>query len=121
MFGNYTSIQPPAAQWNSLVHLLRWRLSVARINPALGFSTTAQGSSCNCVRWGPGTVVSFASAILGHRDVDTTACPGNAFYPQLDSIRSQVQSGIVIPPTTTTTTTTTTALAAVTTTTAAAS
>ena len=119
MFGNYTSIQPPAAQWNSLVHLLRWRLSVARINPAQGFSTTAQGSSCNCVRWGPGTVVSFASAILGHRDVDTTACPGNAFYPQLDSIRSQVQSGIVIPPTTTTTIATTTALAAVTTTTAA--
>ncbi len=104
LFGNYTDISPPAAQWNSLVHLLRWRLSVASINPALGFSTTARGSPCNCARWGEGTAVSFASAILGHRDLNYTACPGDTFYPQLDSIRAQVQSGIVIPPTTAATT-----------------
>ncbi len=131
LFGNYTDILPPAAQWNSLVHLLRWRLSVASINPALGFSTTARGSPCNCARWGEGTAVSFASAILGHRDLNYTACPGNTFYPQLDSIRAQVQSGIVIPPTTTTssaaavapaaaTTTSTTAAATTTSTTSAA-
>jgi len=106
LFGDYTSISPPAAQWNSLVHLLRWRLSVAGINPALGFSTTARGSPCNCARWGEGAAVSFPSAILGHRDLNKTACPGNTFYPQLDSIRTQVQSGIVIPPATTTSSTT---------------
>ncbi len=120
LFGNYTDISPPAAQWNSLVHLLRWRLSVAGINPALGFSTTARGSPCNCARWVEGAAVSFPSAILGHRDLNYTACPGDTFYPQLDSIRAQVQSGIVTPPTTATTAAAAPAAATTTSTTAAA-
>ena len=102
-----TGISPPAVQWNSLVSLLRWRLSVAGINPAAGFTTTVQSSSCNCQRWPVGTVISLPNAIVGHRDVDTTACPGDTFFPQLASIRDQVQSGIVIPPPTTTVTPTT--------------
>ncbi len=98
IIGDYTRINAPAAQWNSLVHLLRWRLSVARINPAAGFSTTVLSSPCNCQQWPVGTNITLPSAIVGHRDVDQTACPGNTFYPQLPALRDQVQSGIVIPP-----------------------
>ena len=109
LVGDYTVVTPPAAEWNSLVSLLRWRLSVAGVNPAAGFSTVTGSSPCNCMHWAPGTPVSFASAIVGHRDVDQTSCPGNAFFPQLQTLRDQVQTGVVIaPPTTTTTTTTTT-------------
>jgi hypothetical protein len=108
LVGDLTGASAPPAEWNSLVSLLRWRLSVAGINPSAGFTTTAASSPCNCVRWGPGTIVGFPSAIVGHRDLDTTSCPGNAFYPNLPALRDQVQSGIVPPTTTTSSTTTTT-------------
>jgi len=100
LVGDYTSSTPPPAEWNSLVSLLRWRLSVAGVNPAAGFSTVTGSSPCNCMQWAPGTPVSFPSAIVGHRDVDQTSCPGNAFYPQLPTLRDQVQTGIVSEPTT---------------------
>jgi hypothetical protein len=116
LVGDYTGSTPPASEWNSLVSLLRWRLSVGGVNPAAGFSTVAASSPCGCVRWAPGTPVSFPNAIVGHRDLDTTSCPGNSFYPQFPTLRDQVQTGVVIapvpppppppPPTTTTTTTT---------------
>ena len=98
LIGDYTSINAPAGQWNSLVHLLRWRLSVARVNPAAGFTTTVLSSPCNCQQWPVGTVISLPNAIVGHRDVDKTACPGNTFWPQLPQLRNEVQNGIVIPP-----------------------
>src|SRR5581483_2410503 len=96
------------AQWNALVLLLRWRLSVARVDPTQGFWQTVGSSPCNCQRWAVGTSVFLPNAIVGHRDVDFTDCPGAAFYPELTLLRQQVQSGIVFPPTTTTSSSTTT-------------
>ena len=119
LIGTFGSTRPPQAQWNSLVHLLRWRLSVGRVNPAAPFTTTV--GAFDGARYPAGTM-SFGNAILMHRDVDLTDCPGNAFYSQLADLRNQVQSGIVIPPlppstTAATTTTTTTTMPATTTTT----
>ena len=115
LVGDYTGSTPPAAEFNALVSLLRWRLSAGGVNPAAGFSAVTASSPCNCMHWAPGTPVSFPSAIIGHRDVDQTSCPGNAFAPQLQALRAQVQTGIVIappppppPPTTVPTSTTTT-------------
>jgi hypothetical protein len=105
LLGDYSNVNATPAQWEALVHLLRWRLSVGGVDPSLGFWHTVGESPCNCQNWPPGTVVHFDNAIVGHRDVDQTACPGNTFYPQLGNLREQVQSGIVIPPPTTTTTT----------------
>ena len=42
--------------------------------------------------------LSFANAIVTHRDVDYTACPGDAGYSVLGSLRSDVEAGIVFPP-----------------------
>ena len=104
LVGDYTGGTPPAEEWNSLVSLLRWRLSVGGVNPAAGFSTTVASSPCNCMRYPVGSTPWFASAIVGHGDVDFTSCPGSAFAPQLQALRDQVQSGIVSPPTPATTT-----------------
>lgn len=101
-------MKPTDAQWNALVLLLRWRLSVARVDPTQGFWQTVGSSPCNCQRWAVGTSVFLPNAIVGHRDVDFTDCPGAAFYPELTLLRQQVQSGIVFPPTTTTSSSTTT-------------
>jgi len=110
LLGDFTSIKPSDAQWKALVHLLRWRLSQAYVNPAAGFWQTVASSPCNCQNWPVGTSVYLPNAIVTHRDVDQTACPGNAFYTELATLRSQVQSGLVYPPTTTTSSTTVTTL-----------
>jgi hypothetical protein len=122
LLGTFDSVGPTQAQYNSLVHLLRWRLSVARVNPAAGFGTIAGDFSGS--RFPSGWSVVFANAIIGHRDVDLTDCPGSTFYGRLAGLRNDVQAGIVIPPpppttaaTAATTTSTTTTTPATTTTT----
>jgi len=98
LLGDNTSTAIAPDQWNALVSLLRWRLSVGRVDPSRGFVQTVASSPCNCMHWPPGTVVGFANAIVAHRDVDQTGCPGNAAYGQLQALRDQVQAGISIPP-----------------------
>ncbi len=98
LLGDNSSTPATPAQWNALVALLQWRLSVGRVDPAAGFTTTVRDSPCNCQNWPVGTVVSFPNAIVGHGDVDQTGCPGAAVASQLGALRAQVQPGISIPP-----------------------
>ncbi|MFO7592073.1 MAG: N-acetylmuramoyl-L-alanine amidase, partial [Acidimicrobiia bacterium] len=107
VLGNYQTSNVPAAGWDAVVRLLRWKLSVHRVDPALGFSTVVASSPCNCMHWPAGTLVSFPNAIVGHRELDATLCPGGSFFAQFGALRSQVQSGISIPPPPTSTTATT--------------
>lgn len=102
--GTLTSEQPPQAAWDALVGLLAWKLSVHRVDPSLGFTTTSNGGGS---RWPAGTVVSFPTAIVGHRDLWPTACPGDAFWPRLGELRAAVQPRIAWSDPTTTTTSTT--------------
>jgi uncharacterized protein with LGFP repeats len=112
LMGTFDNAQPTPAQYNALVSLLQWRLSVGRVNAAAGVAVTA--ASFDGARYPGGTQVWFPNAIVGHRDVDLTDCPGNAFYARLAQLRADVQPGVFIPPlpaataaTTTSTTTTT--------------
>jgi len=98
LLGDYSSVGVPTAQWNAMVHLLQWRLSVGGVNPNASFTTTVASSPCNCQRWPPGTVVTLPVSLVGHRDLDYTSCPGTV-WNQLDLLRQQVASGWV-PPTT---------------------
>ena len=121
LIGTYTSVRPPTAQYNALVNLLRWRLSVGYVNPGFGFATIT-GDFAGA-HWPAGTPVAFASGIIGHRDVDQTGCPGDAFYPMLGQVLTDVLPGLEFPPVPTTTapptttTSTTTTVPATTTTT----
>jgi uncharacterized protein with LGFP repeats len=110
VLGDFSSVKPSNEAWQGLVNLLRWRLSVGFVDPAAGTWHIVGNSPCNCQNWPPGTYVWLANAIVTHRDVDQTGCPGNAFYSELGTLRSQVQAGIVFPPTTTTSSTTATTL-----------
>lgn len=108
MLGTYSTVNVSPAAWDALVRLLRWKLSISRVDPGLGFATVVASSPCNCMNWPAGTAVGFANAIVGHRELDSTSCPGTAFFANMTALRNQVQAGIVIPPTTTTSTSTTT-------------
>jgi hypothetical protein len=89
--GDYTSEQPTVAGWNAMVSLLAWKLSLHHVDPSKGFTATSGGAGA---RWPAGTVVSFPNAIVGHRDLWPTACPGDAFYPRMGELRNAVQPQI---------------------------
>jgi uncharacterized protein with LGFP repeats len=92
--GDWTNEQPPPPAWDAMVNLLAWKLSLHAVNPQAGFTTTSNGGGSH---WPAGTVVSFPNAILGHRDLWPTECPGNAFYPRLGELRQAVQPRIGSP------------------------
>lgn len=76
MIGNYTDMPPTDAAKAALVSLLAEKACNENIDPV---GLTFHGSS--------GMVL---NNISGHRDGCATACPGDAFYPQLPEIRTQV-------------------------------
>lgn len=90
MLGDYTNITPTAAAKITLTHLMAWKSCDIGVDP---LGTAFHGSSgLNLMR------------ISGHRDGCATACPGDAFYPELPEIRDAVvdfianQCAAIAPP-----------------------
>jgi hypothetical protein len=85
--GNFSFRQLPAPGIDALAHVLAWKLSLSGV-PAEGkISVVSNGGPNTPFR--AGTFVSV-NRISGHRDVDSTACPGSALYAQLPQLRQQV-------------------------------
>ena len=84
--GTFMDVALPAAAIAALERLLAWKLSLhglptrgrvtVEVNPAEAFYTP----------FAPGAHVSLPR-IAGHRDGDSTDCPGNTFYARLPAIR----------------------------------
>lgn len=62
--GTYTAELPPPAQLTALTSLLAWLCSTYRLDPE--------------------------KAIIGHRDLNATACPGDRLYEYLPELRARV-------------------------------
>lgn len=88
LLGDFTSQQPTAAARESLTRVLASLSRVCRLDP---LGTT---NYVNPVSGDTKTV----NTIPGHRDWAATQCPGNLFYPELPSVRSDVASRITPPP-----------------------
>lgn len=84
LLGNFTSVQPTTAARNALVNLLAWKAERHGINP-LGASTYVNPSN--------GTT-KYLYNISGHRNVNATACPGQAFYDTFPKLRQDVAKKI---------------------------
>ena len=80
LLGTFTDRQPRAAARDALVRLLAWKAVRHRIDPRLTsvYTNPVDGSQ----RTFPN--------LAGHRDVNSTACPGDLFYPTLGSLRESV-------------------------------
>jgi hypothetical protein len=91
VLGTFDSVLPTSAALGALQRLLAWKLSLhgvpttgrvtVEVNPADAFYTPFK----------PGAHVSLPR-VAGHRDGDSTGCPGNALYARLPAIRPQVQA-----------------------------
>ena len=74
LLGELGSASPSAAAVESLKRMLAWKADRHGIDP-LGSASWTTGE---------------LSTIVGHRDVSTTACPGDRLYSQLPAIRQSV-------------------------------
>jgi hypothetical protein len=70
----------------SIAQLLGWKLSLHGAPTEGQIVVTSGGGSLN--RYASGTPVTL-NRIAGHRDGDATACPGNALYAQLETLRAR--------------------------------
>ena len=85
LMGTFTSSSPPSAALTSLKKLLAWKLDVHHVDPTGSARMTCRASE----KFDAGRAVNFA-AISGHRNANFTACPGNALYGRLPSVRTAV-------------------------------
>lgn len=91
VIGTFNSLIPSAPAISALEQLLAWKLSLHGV-PALG-RVTVQVNPADAfyTPFAPGARVSLPR-IAGHRDGDSTDCPGNAFYPQLPALRPRINT-----------------------------
>jgi putative cell wall-binding protein len=93
VLGTFSSVALPDAVRTALVPLLAWKAAELGINPAGRTSLVSSGGSYT--RYKAGTAVGVYG-VSGHRDVDSTECPGNSAYPVLGGLRSQA-AALMVP------------------------
>jgi hypothetical protein len=80
LLGDFTAAQPTPAARRTLVYLLAALAGYTDVDPL------AQVNYVNPISGATRTV----PAISGHRNWSATACPGDAFYPDLPAVRADV-------------------------------
>jgi hypothetical protein len=89
ILGTFISVLPPAAALAAVERLLAWKLSLHGV-PVLGrVGVRVDPAGAGFTRFAPNTLVSLPR-VAGHRDGDQTACPGDALYARLPSMRPRV-------------------------------
>ena len=84
VLGTFTAVPIPEAAMASITQLLGWKLTLHGVPCEGGLTIISGGGSLN--RYSSGTPVAM-QRISGHRDGDSTACPGDALYAQLPELR----------------------------------
>jgi hypothetical protein len=86
ILGTYSSQRISAAALAALEHLIAWKLSLhgAPCEGRVTVRVTAKGAVYS--RFPAGARVSLPR-VAGHRDADSTDCPGDALYGELTSVR----------------------------------
>jgi hypothetical protein len=78
----------------SLAAYLRWKLSLHAVPLSGQVTLTSAGGESS--RYAAGRHVRVPR-VLGHRDTNSTACPGSALYAQLGDLRARVATGVAPP------------------------
>lgn len=85
--GTHADVPASTATLDAIARLVRWKLPLHGSPTAGTVTLTSAGGSQN--RYRSGTQVTF-ERVSGHRDADSTSCPGDAFYAQLPDLRARV-------------------------------
>jgi hypothetical protein len=90
VLGSFTSQPIPAPAKRALQRLLAWKLALHGV-PAQGRVTVRVNPAGAVYSRFPANAPVSLPRIAGHRDADTTDCPGDALYAQLQAIRPSVR------------------------------
>jgi uncharacterized protein with LGFP repeats len=84
MIGTFDDAPPPPIQLETVGRLLGWRLGLDLADPRGTVHLTSAGGASTHVPRGSELTL---PAIIGHRDLDATECPGEQGYVALNEIR----------------------------------
>lgn len=96
MIGGYSLATPPDVALHALERVLAWRLSLAGVPARGSVAERSTGGDPPDNRWPRGAPVRF-ERIAGHRDADSTDCPGGALYALLPQVRRAVAALMPAP------------------------
>lgn len=82
VIGTFGAAGPPTAALEQVAQALAWKFDVHHLDITSAWDYRSYGST----RFAKGRVVRVPT-LIGHRDVSTTACPGDAFYSLLPALR----------------------------------
>ena len=89
VLGDFMDVVPSPAAIGALERFLAWKLSLHGLPTHGEVTVVVDPADAYYTPFAPGAHV-FLPRVAGHRDGDSTDCPGNAFYAQLPSIRPHV-------------------------------
>jgi hypothetical protein len=89
VLGSFMSVAPSSAALAALERVLAWKLSLHGARSSGRITVRVNASDAYYTPFAPGQRVSLPR-IAGHRDGDSTNCPGDALYALLPGIRSKV-------------------------------
>jgi len=90
VLGTFSSVPISRAARRALEALLAWKLSLHGV-PAQGRVTVRVNPAGAFYSRFPANARVSLPRIAGHRDADTTECPGNVLYGELPAIRAEVR------------------------------
>jgi hypothetical protein len=93
--GDYSSVPQSSPALNAMARLIRWKLPLEGAATSGTVRVTSAGGSTN--RFPAGTTATL-NRVSGHRDGNSTECPGGALYAQLPELRRMVGSQEPAPP-----------------------
>ncbi len=85
LMGTHQSTDPTGAAMTSLRNLLAWKLDLHHVNPKGSLTVVSGGSD----KYPAGRSVTIPT-IVGHRDVQSTQCPGDRVMSRLGGLRNDV-------------------------------
>jgi hypothetical protein len=91
VLGDFASVTPSPAAIAALERLVAWKLSLHGVPSTGRVTVVVDPEGASYTPFPPGAHVSLPR-VAGHRDGDTTDCPGNAFYYDLPAIRPHITS-----------------------------
>jgi N-acetylmuramoyl-L-alanine amidase len=90
VLGSFSEVPVSAASRQALERLLAWKLSLHGVTAIGRVSVRVNPAGARFSRFPAGARVSLPH-IAGHRDADTTDCPGDVLYGELPSMRRTVR------------------------------
>jgi len=91
LIGSFMDALPSPAAISALEHWLAWKLSLHGIPTSGEVTVVVDPADYFYTPFGPGAHVSLPR-IAGHRQGDSTDCPGDAFFARLPAIRRVAQA-----------------------------